>query len=271
MNNLPIYQVDAFSETLFGGNPAAVVPLPKFPSETVMQSIATENNLSETAYVVFRGPGKFDIRWFTPTREVRLCGHATLASAHVLFSSAEDPPAKMRFRTREAGSIVVTANDDGSYAMAFSADKPEKIRAPKGLRGMLGGLKPQEVYRGKDDLLVVLKNQKQVDGLHPNLQMVAALKHRGLLVTAPGEQTDVVSRGFYPAFGIDEDPVTGSAHTLLVPYWAERLGRRGKAITFRQGGPRQGVLTGRMKGKKKVELTGRAITYLSGQVLLDRL
>jgi len=266
MHNHPLYQVDAFTDQLFSGNPAAVVPLPEFPGEELMQQIATENNLSETAFVVIRGRGKFDIRWFTPTMEVRLCGHATLASAHILYHSGGQDLKKMRFKTREAGTIIVTPNDDGSYSMDFPTDTPKKVRAPKGLKGILGGLAPLEVWAGLDDLIVVLKNQKQVESIKPNFPMLAQLKkYRGLLVTAPGKKHDFISRGFFPAYGIDEDPVTGSAHTVLTPFWAKKLGK--KKMTARQVSARGGDLLCQLKGKK-VRLTGRAVTYLSGQILL---
>ncbi len=268
MHNLPIYQVDAFTDRLFRGNPAAVVPVPEFPSGKLMQHIARENNLSETAFVVIRGRGKFDIRWFTPTQEVRLCGHATLAAAHILYRSGGESLRRMRFRTREAGTITVNVQEDDSYAMEFAADLPQPARSSKKVRAILNGLKPEAVFRGTDDLLVVLKNQRQVEQLQPDLPRLAKLKRRGLLVTAPGKRTDIVSRGFYPAFGIAEDPVTGSAHTLLTPYWADRLGK--KTFTARQGGSRRGHLVCRMKGKKKVVLIGEAITYSSGQILMDR-
>ena len=269
MRNLPLYQVDAFTDRLFGGNPAAVVPVPEFPTEALMQSIASENNLSETAFVVIRGRGKFDIRWFTPTQEVRLCGHATLAAAHVLFKSGDKDLTKLRFRTTSAGTIVVTPLDaDGEYQLTFPADVPEPVRSSKKIRGALAGLKPREVYQGTDDLVVVLKNEEQVRTLSPNFHVVSQLKRRGLIVTAPGDTVDFVSRCFYPAYGIDEDPVTGSAHTVLTPLWAEKLKK--KTLTAHQISPRGGHLTCALKGKK-VRLTGSAITYLAGQILLDRL
>ncbi|MEO0733309.1 MAG: PhzF family phenazine biosynthesis protein [Bacteroidota bacterium] len=268
MHNLPMYQVDAFTEVLFKGNPAAVIPVPEFPNEDLMQLIATENNLSETAYVAIRGKGKFDIRWFTPTQEVRLCGHATLASAHILYHSGGQQLAKMRFKTREAGTIVVVPQQNGSYSMDFTADIPKKVRTPKRLSDILDGLKPKEVLAGTDDLVVVVKNQQQVESLKPNFRKMAALKkYRGLLVTAPGKDHDFVSRGFFPAYGIDEDPVTGSAHTVLTPYWANKLKK--KTLRARQVSTRGGVLLCQLKGKK-VRLTGHAVTYLSGQILLDR-
>ena len=264
MHNLPIYQVDAFTNKIFSGNPAAVVPLPNFLSDEIMQNIATENNLSETAFVTINGPGKFTIRWFTPTMEVRLCGHATLAAAHILYKSSEESLENLRFKTREAGIINVTPNLDGSYSMSFPADHPKKIRAPKGLREILGGVKPLEVHRGIDDLVVVVKNQAQVEKIRPNFPMLAALKqHRGLLVTAPGKEHDFVSRGFFPAYGIDEDPVTGSAHTVLTPLWAKKLGK--KKLAAKQLSARGGELLCQLKGKR-VRLTGHAVTYMVGQI-----
>lgn len=268
IQNLPIYQVDAFSADLFGGNPAAVVPVPNFPSEDLMQKIAAENNLSETAFVTVIGKEKFAIRWFTPTQEVRLCGHATLASAHIMYLSSGKRLQKLHFRTREAGTIAVTPKGENTYSMDFPVDKPKKVRAPKGLRGILGGLKPVAVLAGTDDLIVELKNQKQVESLKPNLPQLAALKkYRGLLVTAPGKKHDFVSRGFFPAYGIDEDPVTGSAHTTLTPYWAEKLGR--KKLTARQVSSRGGEILCELRGKK-VRLIGKAVTYLMGQIMLEQ-
>ena len=269
MHNLPLYQVDAFTDTLFGGNPAAVVPVPEFPAERLMQQIANENNLSETAFVVIEGPGRFAIRWFTPTTEVRLCGHATLAAAHVLYRSGGNDLEKMRFKTREAGTIVVKPLGDdqpGRYTLSFAVDKPRKVRSSKAIRGALGGLKPQAVYEGLDDTVVVLKSEKRVRELQPNFHVIEGLKRRGLIVTAPGKEVDFVSRCFYPAYGINEDPVTGSAHTLLTPIWAEILGK--KKFTARQISLRGGQVACRLKGKK-VELTGQAVTYLAGQILLD--
>ena len=269
MHNLPLYQVDAFTDALFGGNPAAVVPVPEFLSDELMQQIAAENNLSETAFVVIRGKGKFDIRWFTPAAEVRLCGHATLAAAHVLYRSGGKDLTRLRFKTRSAGTIVVTPRaEEGGYTMSFAADKPRKDKSSKKIRGALAGLKPEAVYKGTEDLIVVLKNQAQVEGLQPNLHVVAGMKHRGLIVTAPGKKVDFVSRCFYPGVGIPEDPVTGSAHTALAPLWAKLLKK--DTLTARQLSTRGGRLTCEVKGKK-VRISGNAITYLAGQILLDRL
>ncbi len=266
MQNFPIYQIDAFTKKRFAGNPAAVVPVPEFPADEVMQNIAAENNLSETAFVVIKGRGKFAIRWFTPNQEVRLCGHATLAAAHVLYTSSERTLKKMRFKTQKAGTIIVTPNAGNSYSMSFERDKPRKIRSPKGLRGILGGIKPQEVLKGKDDLLVVLKSRKEVEKLQPNFPMLAALKkYRGMIITAQDTEYDFVSRGFFPAYGIDEDPVTGSAHTLLTPYWADKLNKR--KLRAKQVSQRGGELICELK-RNKVQLTGNAVTYLTGQIMV---
>lgn len=266
MNNSPIYQVDAFTQTIFCGNPAAVVPVPEFPSDELMQNIAAENNLSETAFVTIKGPGKFNIRWFTPTMEVRLCGHATLAAAHILYVSGGGDLEKMKFKTRKAGTITVVPNSDGSYSMDFPIDPPKKVKAPKGLRGILGGIEPLEIYAGIDDLIVVLKNQSQVEKIQPNIPMLANLKQwRGLLVTAPGKKHDFVSRCFFPAYGIDEDPVTGSAHTVLTPLWVKKLGKN--KLKARQISARGGELECELRGKK-VRLTGWAVTYMEGMIVV---
>lgn len=233
-----------------------------------MQNIATENNLSETAFVAIRGRGKFDIRWFTPTTEVRLCGHATLAAAHVLYRSGGQELKKMRFKTREAGTITVTPLAVGGYSLDFSVDKYKKIKSSKEIRGALGGLAPEAIYRGTDDIVAVVKNEEQVANIQPNLHIVSQLKNRGLIVTAPGDEVDFVSRCFYPAFGIDEDPVTGSAHTLLTPIWAERLGK--KKLRARQISSRGGELGCQLRGEK-VRLIGSAVTYLAGQIYLNKI
>ena len=268
MSNLPLYQVDAFTNELFAGNPAAVVPLPDFLPDATLQAIAAENNLSETAFVVVKGPGKFAIRWFTPSEEVRLCGHATLASAHILHRSSNGNLEKLSFKTKDAGTLSVRALGGNRYQMDLPADPPRKVRDKFGLTDIVGVKRFQGLYRGKDDLLVVLKSQKQIERLQIDLPALAELtQFRGLIVSAPGREHDFVSRGFFPQTGIDEDPVTGSAHCLLVPYWSSRLGR--KKLTARQISARGGELVCQMRGKK-VRLTGSAVTYLSGQIYLER-
>ena len=267
MRNLPLYQVDAFTDRLFSGNPAAVIPLPEFLDERVMQSIAAENNLSETAFVVVRGEGKFAIRWFTPTAEVRLCGHATLAAAHVIYHSSGGRFDNMTFKTQKAGSLTVRCVAPGRYQMDFPIDRPRKLNKGKHWLAALGVKRPQGVYRGLDDALVVLQSEKQVKKLKPDFRALAELtQFRGLLVSAPGKKHDFVSRCFFPQTGIDEDPVTGSAHTLLTPYWAARLGK--KKLRARQLSNRGGELACQLR-RGHVRITGDAVTFLSGQVLLE--
>ncbi|MEM8583341.1 MAG: PhzF family phenazine biosynthesis protein [Bacteroidota bacterium] len=260
---LPIFQVDAFTDELFGGNPAAVIPCPKFPEDELMQHIAAENNLSETAFVVAAGKGKFKIRWFTPLKEVRLCGHATLAAAHVLFTSAPDKLDKLIFLTKDAGKLVVTKIADSRYALDLPTDKIRKAKVSKNLRRGLG-LEPVKVLQGQDDLLVILSKKSLVKRLEPRFEYLARIKKRGIVVTAPGGRNlDFVSRCFYPRYGILEDPVTGSAHTLLTPYWAKRLKKN--KLSAEQISKRKGKLECQHKGKR-VRLIGSAVTYSSGQV-----
>lgn len=260
---LPIFQIDAFTDELFGGNPAAVIPCPKFPSDALMQQIAAENNLSETAFVVASGKGKFNIRWFTPLKEVRLCGHATLAAAHVLFSAAPEKIDKLTFLTREAGKLTVNRISEGRYALDLPADQVKKAKVSKNIRRGLG-LEPVKVLQGQDDLLVVLSKKSLIKKLEPRFEYLARIKKRGVIVTAAGgHQLDFVSRCFYPRYGILEDPVTGSAHTLLTPYWADRLGK--KKLQAEQWSQRKGKLECQLKGKR-VRLIGSAVTYSSGQI-----
>lgn len=267
MHNLQLYQVDAFTDQLFGGNPAAVIPLAFFPSDELMQNIALENNLSETAFVVPLGEDEFHIRWFTPAKEVRLCGHATLATAHVLFSAAGKGTKKITFQTNEAGPLIVKRKGGDAYTMDFPAQPPKKVRAPKQLTNALK-LKPQAVLAGGDDLLVVLKNESQVRKLKPNMELLKMLRYRGVIVTAPGKKVDCVSRCFYPRFGINEDPVTGSAHVIIAPYWSKKLKK--KKLKALQVSKRGGELDCHVKGKRVI-LGGSAVTYLMGEVRLETL
>lgn len=267
MHNLQLYQVDAFTDQLFGGNPAAVIPLSFYPEDELMQKIALENNLSETAFVVPLDENEFHIRWFTPTKEVRLCGHATLATAHVLFSASEKGTKKITFQTNEVGPLTVKKEKDGYYTMDFPAQPPRKVRTPKQLVSALK-LEPKAVLAGGDDLLVVLKNESQVRKLKPNMELLKMLRYRGVIVTAPGKKVDCVSRCFYPRFGINEDPVTGSAHVIIAPYWAKKLKK--KKLKALQLSERGGELNCQVKGKRVI-LGGSAVTYMLGEVRLDGL
>lgn len=256
---LPIYQVDAFADRLFSGNPAAVCPLEEWPDEATLQHIAAENNLSETAF--FRRQGSdFLLRWFTPTAEVRLCGHATLASAHVLFRHLGFNGPRLTFHTL-SGPLLVTLRD-GWYTLNFPADEPQPVSVSDILAEALD-VQPQQAFQGRDDLMAVLELPEQVEALTPNFQRVADLGGRGLIVTAPGRATDFVSRCFYPNYGVNEDPVTGSAHTLLTPYWSKRLKK--KELTALQASRRKGFLKCTML-EDRVELAGQAVTYLEGSI-----
>lgn len=256
---LKIYQIDAFANKAFEGNPAAVCPLEDWLPTEIMQAIALENNLSETA---FFKPGKdgYEIRWFTPAIEVDLCGHATLASAHALFHHlAYDNPI-IRFDSR-SGILEVEKSSSG-YTLDFPADilNAETV-VP--LYEEVIGLRPLEAWRGKDDLMLILENEHQVQALTPNFQKMTQIPTRGVIVTAPGKQVDFISRCFFPNAGIDEDPVTGSAHTTMIPYWSEKLGK--SSLEARQISPRGGDLKCQMLGTR-VKITGNCVTYLEGSI-----
>lgn len=260
------FVVDAFASRLFEGNPAAVCPLEQALDETVMQNIACENNLSETAFLVPNGQG-YDLRWFTPVAEVDLCGHATLASAHVLFQHLGCTTEEIRFSTR-SGELVVRRQDaphgqSTSLEMLFPASIPQPCTTPTVLVEGLG-LAPEAVLAA-EDYLVVYPDEANIRNLHPNFATLAQLDLRGVIVTAPGDHCDFVSRFFAPRLGIDEDPVTGSAHCQLAPYWAQRLGKQ--TLHAVQISSRRGEVGCEVKGDKVV-LRGTAVTYLEGVLYL---
>lgn len=258
MTTLPLIQVDAFADRPFTGNPAAVMPLYEWLPDEILQAIATENNLSETAFTVpdASGEADFELRWFTPGLEIRLCGHATLASAHVLLG--EQP--HIRFRTRRAGILEVSRDGDG-YAMSLPAYPPVPQPLPHLVAG-LGCAAVETLWHEGRYALIVLENEAQVRALAPDFRVLIDDGDTMTIATAPGEATDVVSRVFVPGAGVDEDPVTGSAHSVLVPYWAARLGRS-DAMTFIQASARGGRLTGRLDGDRAV-LGGKCVTVLEG-------
>ncbi len=256
---LPIYQVDAFADRPFTGNPAAVCPLPAWLPAELMQAIASENNLSETAFFV-GGNGRYHLRWFTPLVEVDLCGHATLASAWVILTRLE-PGDRVLFTTETASELRVTKDTDGRFTLDFPAYPPEPTDPPAGLDEALGAV-PEEVLRGSPKLLVVLEDANAVAALQPDFRAVADLPSDGVIVTARGRDgIDFVSRYFAPAAGIDEDPVTGSAHCDLTPFWADRLGRT--KLEARQLSRRGGSLTCRLVGDR-VQITGAATLVVEG-------
>lgn len=254
-----VYIANAFSETKFGGNPAAVVPLDDWLPDPLMQQIAAQNNLAETAYIVPQGRD-YGIRWFTPSVEVDLCGHATLASAYILFNHLGYRNEQIVFNSK-SGILRVTRRKDGKVTLDFPVDKPE-ISADEGLIEKALGVRPLGVYISKFDFMVVLDNQSAIEALKPDLALVRKLKSRGLIVTAPGEESDFVSRCFFPQSGIDEDPVTGSAHCVLVPYWADKKGKN--KLTAIQLSARRGYLDCELSGDR-VLMSGHAHIYLEGE------
>lgn len=256
---ITLYQADAFTNQLFRGNPAAVCPLKEWLPDATLQAIAAENNLSETAFFIPKGPD-FQLRWFTPAIEVALCGHATLATAHILFQHLGHPRNTINFHTL-SGPLSVSRGD-GLYIMDFPTDILEPTPAPAVLLQALQA-EPVEVFTGREDYLIVLESQEQVARLRPDFQLLRQVKGRGVIATAPGEEVDFVSRCFFPNAGIDEDPVTGSAHTTLTPYWAERLSRQ--ELTARQISARGGELKCTMLGER-VAIAGQAVTYLEGRI-----
>jgi PhzF family phenazine biosynthesis protein len=258
---IPFFQVDAFTGELFRGNPAGVCPLQSWPSDEVMQRIAMENNLSETAFFVQEGD-KFQLRWFTPTVEVELCGHATLASAHVLFRHLGYEKDSIVFSS-QSGDLIVR-KENGGYSLDFPADDPEPIDPPRILIDSLEA-KSDMVYLGKHDFLVVLGSELEVAKLNPNFRLMANLDIRGVIVTAEGDECDFVSRFFAPMTGIDEDPVTGSAHTVLTPFWATELHK--EEFHAKQLSERGGDMHCTLKGDR-VLISGSAVTYLTGTIEL---
>ncbi len=259
---LKIYQVDAFADKVFRGNPAAVCPLQEWLPDSVMQNIAMENNLSETAFYVKEKEG-FRIRWFTPAVEVDLCGHATLATAFVIFNYEGHTENKITFNSR-SGLLNVTKSAH-LLTLDFPTDTLTAVNAPTELEDGLG-VKSKATFRGKTDYLVVLENEAQVQRLQPDMRKIAQVKARGVIVTARGEKVDFVSRFFGPQSGVDEDPVTGSAHTTLTPYWASVLHKT--EFSARQLSLRGGDLTCRLKGSR-VEISGEAKLFLKGTIFID--
>ncbi len=260
--DLPIYQVDAFSSAVFSGNPAAICPLENWLSDKDLQAIARENNLSETAFFVREADG-FHLRWFTPGCEVDLCGHATLASAYVLFNELNEPGDTLRFATK-SGELVVRRNGD-LLAMDFPSRPPQNVdgrtESVAPLLDALGG-NPVEILAARD-YLVRYGSAHEVRSLAPNMQGLTQIDRFAVIVTAPGTDCDFVSRFFAPAKGVPEDPVTGSAHCTLIPYWAKELGKT--TLHARQVGPRGGELFCKAAGDR-VEIAGHAALFLRGRI-----
>jgi len=263
---LPVYIADAFTHNLFGGNPAAVCPLTDWLPGDLMQQIAAENNLSETVFFVPQEDETFAIRWFTPTVEVKLCGHATLAAAHIMYSELGYNKEEIIFHSA-SGKLVITKVGDNSIQLDFPANVGEEVTdVPEGLfEGLRIAKAP--VFKTSFDYMVVLPSQQAIEDLQPNFSELAKVKARGVICTAKGEESDVVARCFYPQSGIDEDPVTGSAHTIIIPYWAKQLGK--KDLTSIQLSKRKGYLDCELKGDR-VLMRGEVVTYLKGTFFTEK-
>ncbi len=258
--DIPFYQIDAFTSRVFGGNPAGVCFLDSWLDEKMLQSIAAENNLSETAFLV-KTADRYELRWFTPAVEIDLCGHATLASGFAVFEYRDQAARKVDFETK-SGVLSVERRSE-LLVMDFPSRMPEPCSAPDDIARIMG-IAPSHTLRSRD-LMLVYENEEQVRKLKPDMSRVAGLDCFAVIVTAPGIKCDFVSRFFAPAAGIPEDPVTGSSHCTLIPYWAERAGR--KKLHALQLSERGGELFCEDKGSR-VAIGGRAVTYLSGIITI---
>ena len=258
--SVPYWHVDAFATRVFTGNPAAVMILDAWPEDERLQAIGQENNFAETAFLVRdeSGAADWELRWFTPTVEIRLCGHATLACGHVLLSREPVLPS-VRFRTRKAGILEVRRAGHG-YELALPSIATQRGAYPEAVAAL--GLAPLEVWRNADAYsLFLYENEEQVRSITPDFRALAALGIDSFTVTAPGRETDVVSRVFVPGAGVDEDSVTGSAHAVLTPFWVRRLGRA--SFTAYQASARGGELACRLEGDW-VWLGGRCVSVVEG-------
>ncbi len=255
---IPLYQVDAFTSRLFGGNPAAVCPLDRWLDDATLQAIAAENNLAETAFFV-PGNGRYHLRWMTPEVEVDLCGHATLAAAFVILNYLTPDRDQVAFDT-QSGELIVRRHGN-RLAMDFPSRPPLPVIVDEKLRRALGA-EPKEILAARD-YCVVYETEEQVRALAPDMALLAKVDRFAVIVTAPGNDCDFVSRFFAPAQGIPEDPVTGSAHCTLIPYWSRRLGK--KMLQARQVSRRGGELACEDRGER-VSLAGEAVLYLKGEI-----
>ncbi len=264
MQNLKLFQIDAFTNKLFSGNPAAVCISDQWLPEDLMQSIANENNLAETAFVVL-SVNDFEIRWFTPTTEVDLCGHATLASAFVLFNILGYSDSTIRFHSPRSGLLLVKKEDEMLY-LDFPTDSLDAINNYSEIIEACIGIRPIEVFKGKTDYLAIIDSESSLKSLLPDFKSISKLNARGLIVTAKGGKVDFVSRFFAPQSGIDEDPVTGSAHTSLIPIWANKLGKN--KFIANQLSKRGGELFCEFKNDRCL-IGGNAKLYLTGEIKLN--
>lgn len=263
MKTQKIFQIDAFADVLFQGNPAAVCIMDNWLEDGTMQNIAMENNLAETAFVVKEGD-HYHIRWFTPELEVDLCGHATLASAYVLFHYYKNGSDTIKFYSNRSGELSVFRESTGHLTMNFPTDTLQEIPAVENIVEALG-LAPLKTFKGKTDYLLIYENEEMITSIKPNFFLLDKVEARGVIVSAPGKEVDMVSRFFAPRCGIPEDPVTGSAHTSLTLYWAKKLGKT--KLVARQLSSRGGTIHCTYLGDR-VLISGKAVPYLSGEIIL---
>lgn len=260
---IPVYQIDAFASKVFEGNPAAICPLNEWLSDDMMQKIAMENNLAETAYFVGSN-GQYHIRWFTPELEIDLCGHATLASAYVIFEILKDPSNEILFTTQTAGTLKVS-RQNGRIVLDFPSRMPVACATPDNLLKALGISSAVEILKSRD-YFVVVENEEIVRSLSPDFNLLNTIPDtKGFIVTSKGKEFDFVSRFFAPQAGINEDPVTGSAHCNLIPYWADKLGK--SSMKAFQASKRGGILHCELKGDR-VLMGGTATLFLKGEIIL---
>jgi len=262
MKKIELYQVDAFTDALFKGNPAAVCPLDSWLSEELMQNIALENNLSETAFYVQKGD-VFEIRWFTPTHEIDLCGHATIATAFVEFFIKKNTSQFLKFVNTKKQNLEVSLKGE-LLELDFPIEQVKAISLKEELKEPFNH-QPLEAYvtNEDEDVVLVFENASQIQNLIPNFNLLTKLDYRGILVTAKGDDTDIVCRFFAPNYGINEDPVTGYAHTILIPFWSKRLNTT--KITSQQLSKRTGMLFCELHGER-VKIAGKAKLYLKGEI-----
>ena len=259
---LTLYQVDAFAEQVFKGNPAAVCPLSEWLPDEILQKIALENNLSETAFYVIQN-NQVEIRWFTPNTEVDLCGHATLATAFVLKKLENFEGSRIPFYSQKSGFLPVTFSGE-NILMNFPVDEIKEVELTKELIQSTNYM-PKLAFKGKSDYLLIFENEEVISAIQPNLGNIEKLGSRGLIVSAKGNTCDFVSRFFGPNCGVNEDPVTGSAHTTLVPYWSNVYGK--SDFIAKQLSERGGNLQCKLEGNR-VEISGKAILFMKGEIYI---
>ena len=263
MKTITLYQVDAFADEVFKGNPASVCVLDEWLDDSLMQNIAMENNQAETVFIV-KADKHYDIRWFSPTVEIALCGHATVATAFILFNVLKKEKDQIVFKSK-SGLLYVNKETNGMITIDFPADPPTEVsEIPAGLFEGLN-VKPTSVWKGKFDYMVEVEKEEIVNNLQPNFNLIATIPSRGVLVTSKGKEVDFVSRCFFPQTGVDEDSVTGSAHCLLVSYWNSKTGKSSFIAT--QNSKRGGKLICKLQGDR-VLMSGYATLYMKGEIYL---